>query len=318
MRKFLAISLMLAMTAYFSALPAMAQSMGATAIVQGGNTAVVNGSGQLSVNCGNCTGSGASLVDEAAFTEGTTSFAPVGGQYITSPTNLTSGQGGVVLMTNTRHLMVNIADALPTGANTIGAISNTAFGATQSGTWTVQPGNTANSTAWLVTGTGGTFPASESGTWNVGLSAGANTVGAVTQASGPWTMNLTQMGGTAIVANPCWEAIPTEANVNLTATGQIITGTSSKQTYICSLSLVVNGADNIALVEGTGTNCGTSTAGMAGGTTAATGWNFAANGGLAHGAGIGPVYRTATAADNVCILASGSSQISGSAMYVQE
>ncbi len=28
----------------------------------------------------------------------------------------------------------------------------------QSGTWTVQPGNTANTTAWLVTGTGGTFP----------------------------------------------------------------------------------------------------------------------------------------------------------------
>ncbi len=39
-----------------------------------------------------------------------------------------------------------------------GTIGNTAFGATQSGTWTVQPGNTANSTAWLVTGTGGTFP----------------------------------------------------------------------------------------------------------------------------------------------------------------
>jgi hypothetical protein len=28
----------------------------------------------------------------------------------------------------------------------------------QNGTWTVQPGNTANTTAWLVTGTGGTFP----------------------------------------------------------------------------------------------------------------------------------------------------------------
>ena len=28
----------------------------------------------------------------------------------------------------------------------------------QAGTWTVQPGNTANTTAWLVTGTGGTFP----------------------------------------------------------------------------------------------------------------------------------------------------------------
>lgn len=30
--------------------------------------------------------------------------------------------------------------------------------AAQSGTWTMQPGNTANTTAWLVTGTGGTFP----------------------------------------------------------------------------------------------------------------------------------------------------------------
>jgi len=41
------------------------------------------------------------------------------------------------------------------------------FPATQSGTWTVQPGNTANTTAWLVTGTGGTFPATQSGTWAV-------------------------------------------------------------------------------------------------------------------------------------------------------
>ena len=37
--------------------------------------------------------------------------------------------------------------------------------AAQSGTWTVQPGNTANTTAWLVTGTGGTFPATQSGNW---------------------------------------------------------------------------------------------------------------------------------------------------------
>lgn len=35
--------------------------------------------------------------------------------------------------------------------------------AAQSGTWTVQPGNTANTTAWLVTGTGGTFPITDSG-----------------------------------------------------------------------------------------------------------------------------------------------------------
>lgn len=38
---------------------------------------------------------------------------------------------------------VVVSGALPAGANTIGAV-------TQSGTWTVQPGNTANTTAWLV------------------------------------------------------------------------------------------------------------------------------------------------------------------------
>lgn len=41
------------------------------------------------------------------------------------------------------------------------AVTNAGTFATQaaeSGTWTVQPGNTANTTAWLVTGTGGTFP----------------------------------------------------------------------------------------------------------------------------------------------------------------
>jgi len=49
-----------------------------------------------------------------------------------------------------------ITDALPTGSNTIG-------GVTQSGTWTVQPGNIANTTPWLVTGTGGTFPVTDNG-----------------------------------------------------------------------------------------------------------------------------------------------------------
>ena len=61
--------------------------------------------------------------------------------------------------------------------------------ATQSGTWTIQPGNTANTTAWLVTGTGGTFPATQSGTWTVGLSASqtlatVTTVGTVATLSG--------------------------------------------------------------------------------------------------------------------------------------
>lgn len=103
--------------------------------------------------------------------------------------------------------------------------------ATQSGTWTVQPGNTANTTAWLVTGTGGTFPvtatnlstniaqmngvtvtmgngvsgtgvqrvtlASDS-TGQVTLATGANTIGALTANQ---SVNNAQVSGTAVAVN---------------------------------------------------------------------------------------------------------------------
>jgi hypothetical protein len=69
------------------------------------------------------------------------------------------------------------------------ASNNTAFtvNAAQSGTWTVQPGNTANTTAWLVDGTGGTFPATQSGTWNVNNVSGTVNLptGAATAAKQP-------------------------------------------------------------------------------------------------------------------------------------
>lgn len=48
--------------------------------------------------------------------------------------------------------------------------------AAQSGTWTVQPGNTANTTAWLVTGTGGTFPATQSGNWTTRVVGNAGAI----------------------------------------------------------------------------------------------------------------------------------------------
>jgi hypothetical protein len=56
---------------------------------------------------------------------------------------------------------------------TVAATQSGAWSVGQTGTWTVQPGNTANTTAWLVTGTGGTFPATQSGTWNMRMQDGA-------------------------------------------------------------------------------------------------------------------------------------------------
>lgn len=66
-----------------------------TTISQGGNSAAVNGSGQLSITCANCSGSGASAVDESAFTQGTNSVAPSGLLFKTAYTALTTGQVGI-------------------------------------------------------------------------------------------------------------------------------------------------------------------------------------------------------------------------------
>ena len=107
---------------------------------------------------------------------------------------------------------------------------------TQSGTWIVQPGNTQNTTPWLTqdaadgpvaagtaasksiligaqfntslpsltTGQQAALQVDSSGRLLVGsiasaLPTGANTIGAVTQASGPWTQNITQFGGNNVV-----------------------------------------------------------------------------------------------------------------------
>jgi len=138
----------------------------------------------------------------------------------------------------------------------------------------------------------------------------------------PVQVNLTQFGGTAVGSNPCLTQTPTPAVINnagSSTTQELIAGTSAKKTYVCSINVgPVASAVNVALVEGTGSTCGTSTAGMAGGATAATGWQFAANGGLTFGSGGYPIAAAATAADNVCLMYSAAVQVSGVAMYVQQ
>src|SRR6185312_15157443 len=102
------------------------------------------------------------------------------------------------------------------------------------------------------------------------------------------TANIGSANGAPL--DPCFGQQKSGATISLTASGQVITGTAGKKTYICSIDVVSATAQNVALVEGTGTTCATNIFGLAGGTTAATGWNFAANSGLVKGSGIGTVY----------------------------
>lgn len=89
----------------------------------------------------------------------------------------------VVIASNQSALTVAQATAANLNATIVFASPQAV---TQSGTWTVQPGNTANTTPWLVT-------------VSTALPTGSNTIGAVTQASGPWTQNITQFGGNNVV-----------------------------------------------------------------------------------------------------------------------
>ncbi len=143
---------------------------------------------------------------------------------------------------------------------------------------------------------------------NSPVPAGSNLIGAVNE----------DRGGTALVADPCQANAKSYVSINQTANTQLVAGTSSKKIYPCSIHLVTATAQNVALVEGTGTTCATGTAGVTGfgGATAATGWNLAANGGIAYGDGSAALGAEGTAADNLCLFQSSTGQVSGGLSYV--
>jgi hypothetical protein len=127
-------------------------------------------------------------------------------------------------------------------------------------------------------------------------------------------------GTNFLVVDPCKAQTKLYASISQTANTQLVAGTSSKKIFVCSIHVVVAAATNVAVVEGTGSACGTSTAGVGGfgGATSATGWNFAANGGIALGNGDASVGAEGTSGDNLCIYNSGSGQVSGGISYVVE
>jgi len=124
------------------AIPAGANTIGAVTV---SGTPSVSLSGTSAVNVSQVGGSGITLGQALA--------------AASLPVVLTAAQVSTLTPVST----VTIGGTLPSGSNTIGAVSvsslpaltsgsNTigAVNAVQSGTWTIQPGNTANTTPWLV------------------------------------------------------------------------------------------------------------------------------------------------------------------------
>lgn len=134
--------------------------------------------------------------------------------------------------------------------------------------------------------------------------------------------NGVNVGGnlTPIVGDPCQTVAKSYTPISITTatTTRIIAPAASKKTYVCYMLLTSAAADNVGIVEGTGGTCGTGTAGVIGGTTAANGPNFSANGGVSFGnGGYAAVATTGTNVD-FCLITSAATPLSGHVSWVQQ
>jgi hypothetical protein len=310
-----------------------------SSLYDSGNTA-------LKVNCVVGCGTTSTFSDNAAFSAGSTAVNNISAVFNDSIAALTSGNAGAVRSTSDRMLYVNIGKLRGTalsGANVVDS-GNTAFRVNCVVGCAAAAGFTDNSA--FTAGT--TTETSVGGVYNDGLSTLSSGNGAAARitASRALHVNLRNASGTEIgtasnpvridpvgtttqpvkitdgtntvVVDPCKGQTKLFVSINQTANAQLASGTSSKKIYICSIHVVVAAATNVALVEGTGSVCATGTAGVSGfgGAAAATGWNFAANGGIALGNGDSSLGAEGTAADNLCVYNSGSGQVSGGVSYV--
>ena len=201
---------------------------------------------------------------------------------------------------------------------------NTVPAVSQSGTWTVQPGNTANTTPWLATITqGGNTAAVVTANTATGTDKAMEVAVANANANGQTTMSASSpvaLASNQSVADPCtFQAKTTYAlSSNATTLTQLIAANGSQKIYICSISVISAAAQVFNLNTGTGSNCGTNTAAVIGSTTAANGLSFAANGGLTLGSGEATVAEANLAGAELCILQSNAVYSSGSISYVQQ
>ena len=130
-------------------------------------------------------------------------------------------------------------------------------------------------------------------------------------------------GTHTVVIDPCVGQTKSFVSINQTTTTQLLAASGASISYwICSINVVSATAQNVAVIDSAtaGNACATSPAGSSGfgGSTAATGWNFAANGGIAYGNGAASIGQTSTTNRALCLAQSGSGQLSGGISYVSQ
>lgn len=220
------------------------------ALVTAAGAVVVDGSGVTQPVSGTVTANaGTNLNTSTLALEAGGNLATLAGTVTTSrvAVNPISGQAGVQGGAGVSTALTQRV-ALATDANTIqGTVT-----ANQGGTWTVQPGNTANTTAWKVDGSAVTQPVSGTVTANAGTGTLA--------VSGPLTD--TQLRATpvpvsgTVTANPATYAgkTLTYVSVNQSAAGTTTLAAASvgNKHKLLSTTLTMSAAGTLKFTDGVG------------------------------------------------------------------
>lgn len=262
--------------------------------------AAVNASGQLSITCANCSGSGASAVDNSAFVAGATSGAPAMGFFHSTIDAVTDGSTATLGMDAKRNLFTVLRDAAGNargvnvtagnaltidGSGFTQPVSGTFWQATQpiSGTVTANAGTNLNTSALALDATltgrlpAGASPATGESNTNTNLSriggynfiyngstwdrwTGAVTGTVTTTPPSNASTNVAQLAGTATSVNSGTKDAGTLRVVLATDQPAL---TNKLLVTPDSVALPANQSVNVAQLAGTATsvNSGTKDAG---------------------------------------------------------
>lgn len=300
-------------------------------------------------------GNGGATLDSAPAATAPTNSVQVGGQFVTAPTTLTTGQAGALQLTAAQNLKTDDTTIGGTAIDTnsgnksagtqrmviatdqpnLTTALNVALAANQS-TNVAQINGVTTLMGNGVTGTGSqrVTIASDNTAFAVNSTLSAET----TKVIG----TVRNVGNAGAAFDAATGAAP-PANALLAggitsgATGGFLTGIPVADSFAninistATTTLLITGVSGrhirisslnmiAAAADNVGIISGTgATCGTGSaaivGTTAATGYNLAANGGIAVGNGLGTVMRTVAAGDSVCVITSAATQLSGVAAY---
>ena len=231
------------------------------------------------------------FVDDADFTDGTSSLAGIGGvAEQAAPSTVTEGDIGMFAMTLNRALKVTLYNSSGTELTTTEKAEDAA--------------HTDGDFAPIMMARRIDAAASSAGTSGDYATFNLDALGLA------WTRKLDPCSGVAKTSIPI--DISTATTTELTSA---LAGASTHY-YVCAFDIVTDAANDVALVDDDTDNCASVTAGMAGGATAAEGWNFAANGGMTKGNGDSTVFKTNGTNRVICLMTSAATQLSGSIQVV--